>query len=378
MRKHITLVLILTMIFTLFSNTIFIDESNIVEASVQKVSGKYEVTAKNLNIRTGSGTKYKKVGTLKKGTVITINGKKGNWYRFNYKGKNRYVSGKHLKKYTAPKKANTPLVKASGKYEVIANNLNVRTGNGTNYKKVGSLKKGTVITVNGKRGNWYRFNYKGTNRYVSGKYLKKYTPSSTAAVEKLKSLSNNNKQVILVTTNGYNTTKAKIQTFEKNSNGKWKRVLNTTGHIGKNGFADNKKEGDGKTPVGKYTIGHAFGYKGNPGTKLKFRESTKNDVWVDDPNSKYYNTWQKANKKDKDWKSAESMMHRLYTYGFVINYNTEQIPNKGSAIFMHVGSSHTLGCVATSEKNVISMLKWLDPKKNPVIIMTPESGLSKY
>lgn len=66
MRKHITLVLILTMIFTLFSNTIFIDESNIVEASVQKVSGKYEVTAKNLNIRTGSGTKYKKVGTLKK------------------------------------------------------------------------------------------------------------------------------------------------------------------------------------------------------------------------------------------------------------------------------------------------------------------------
>lgn len=261
--------------------------------------------------------------------------------------------------------------------------MNVRTGNGTNYKKVGSLKKGTVITVNGKRGNWYRFNYNGTNRYVSGNYLKKHTGSSssssnTVTVEKLKTLSTNIQQVILVTTNGYNSTSANIQTFEKQSNGKWKRVLNTTGYIEKNGFADNKVEGDGKTPTGKYTIGHAFGYKGNSGTNLEFRHTTNNDVWVDDLNSKYYNTWQKANKKDKDWESAESMMHRLYTYGFVINYNTEQIPNKGSAIFMHVGSGYTLGCVATSEKNVISILKWLNPNKNPVIIMSPESELSKY
>ena len=39
----------------------------------------------------------------------------------------------------------------------------------------------------------------------------------------------------------------------------------------------------------------------------------------------------KKNRKGKDWKSAESMMHRLYEYGFVINYNTKQVKNKGSA-----------------------------------------------
>lgn len=72
------------------------------------------------------------------------------------------------------------------------------------------------------------------------------------------------------------------------------------------------------------------------------------------------------------------MMHRLYEYGFVINYNTKQVKNKGSGIFMHKGDSYTLGCVATSRSNLLKILKWLDPKKNPVIIMTPESELNKY
>ena len=354
---------------------------------VSKASGQYQVTASSLNVRTGNTAKYKRVGSLKKGKKITVNGKTSNgWYRFKYNGKNHYVSGKHLKKYTTSskktttKKTNSSLVKASGKYEVTSTNLNVRTGNGTKYKKVGSIKKGTVITVNAKRGNWYRFNYKGSNRYVSGKHLKIHKPnnSTTAVVENLKTLNKSNKQVILVTTKGYNTYNAQIQTFEKNSKGKWKRVHNYKGYIGKNGFADNKREGDGKSPTGKYTIGDAFGYKGNPNTKLNFRKSTSNDVWVDDPKSKYYNTWQKKNRKGKDWNSAESMMHRLYEYGFVINYNTNQVPYKGSAIFMHTGSSYTVGCTATSQSNLISILKWIDPNKKPVIIQTPESRLGNY
>jgi len=40
--------------------------TNSVEASVKKASGQYEVTAKSLNVRTGAGTSYKKIGSLKK------------------------------------------------------------------------------------------------------------------------------------------------------------------------------------------------------------------------------------------------------------------------------------------------------------------------
>lgn len=105
------------------------------------------------------------------------------------------------------------------------------------------------------------------------------------------------KHVACKTQKGYNTYRAKIQTFENDSKDSWKRKLNVKGYIGKNGFAKSKREGDGKIPTGKYTIGTAFGQKGNPGTKSPYKRSTSNDAWVDDPNSKYYNTWQKKNRK---------------------------------------------------------------------------------
>src|SRR5699024_10077800 len=95
-QKLKILTVLLVVLFTIEIGNAIINPK-LVEASVKKASGKYEVTSTNLNVRTGNGTKYKKVGSIKKGTVITVNAKRGNWYRFNYKGSNRYVSGKHLK-----------------------------------------------------------------------------------------------------------------------------------------------------------------------------------------------------------------------------------------------------------------------------------------
>ncbi|MCM3728910.1 hypothetical protein M3226_25035 [Neobacillus cucumis] len=103
-----------------------------------------------------------------------------------------------------------------------------------------------------------------------------------------------NKQLIIITSNGYNTPNAEIRTFERNSQGKWVPVLTTTGPIGKYGFATaaSMREGRNKSPIGKYSIGTAFGRYGNPGTKMPYRKITSDDVWVDDPTSKLYNTWQ--------------------------------------------------------------------------------------
>ena len=141
--------------------------------------------------------------------------------------------------------------------------------------------------------------------------------------------------------------------------------------IGKLGFAVHKKEGDIKSPMGIYTIGTAFGRQPNPGTKMPYIQTTPNDYWVDDSNSPLYNTLQEAPVNGR-WNSAETMYIKYYDYGFVINYNTtERTPYKGSAIFFHIwiGSSiGTTGCTATSEENLLTILKWLDPSKNPLII----------
>lgn len=242
------------------------------------------------------------------------------------------------------------------------------------------IKKNGAVEVVGTKGGWEKVKVQKMTGWVSAKYLSSQKPSASKSknlAAELKTVGKN-KQLTLVTTNGFNTNIADVRIFERNKKGEWVPVLTMKGHIGKYGFTNNIREGGKRSPVGKYTIGTAFGQKGNPGTKLSFRKITSDDVWVDDPESPLYNTWQSKKKTKGKWKSAENMTHPLYKYGFVINYNTKRIPYIGSAIFFHTGNSYTLGCTAVSESNVIKILKWLDPAKNPVIIQTPISDLHKY
>lgn len=57
-------------------------------------------------------------------------------------------------------------------------NLNVRSGPGTNYRIVGSLKKGTKVTVSATSGSWSQI---GTNKWVSTSYLSASQVSSTSS-----------------------------------------------------------------------------------------------------------------------------------------------------------------------------------------------------
>lgn len=200
--------------------------------------------------------------------------------------------------------------------------------------------------------------------------------SGGTVIDGLKTIENNN-QVILVTASGYGTSIARIRTFEK-VNGRFTQLIDVSGYIGKYGFAKVMSESGMSSPRGRYSIGIAFGRFGNPGTKLSFRDIEDNDYWVDDSNSSLYNTWQTGSANGR-WSSAEKMNIAAYNYGFVINYNTDQrTPGLGSAIFFHVSSSYTAGCTGTSQENVIQILKWLDPSKNPIIIQCPESELGNY
>ena len=202
-------------------------------------------------------------------------------------------------------------------------------------------------------------------------------PKSELLIDRI-SGKGNAQQAIVVTTNGFGRISATITTYE-NINGTWKQINSFAGNIGRTGFTYNKREGDGHTPIGVFSLGTAFGRYSNPGTSKSYRQSTSNDFWVDDTNSSLYNTWQKGPVNGR-WNSAEKMYIPQYNYGFVINYNTERIAGKGSAIFFHVWSgqgSGTAGCISVAENNVTSTLKWLKPSKNPVIIEGPMSEVIK-
>ena len=331
----------------------------------------YKVTASKLNVRSGAGTNYGIIGSVVKDQMLSVVSKSGSWYKINYNGRTGYVSSD----YVQASGTTTPPAESTT-YTVTASTLNVRSGAGTSYASIGSVTKGQKLSVVSKSGSWYKINYNGRTGYVSSDYVQaSATASPKLVVDSFKTLGNA-QQVILVTADNYDTKSAKIQTFEK-VDGKWKQVLTANGVLGQKGFALSKKEGDMESPTGKYTIGTAFGRYENPGTKLPYRKITANDVWVDDSKSSLYNTWQQKPANGR-WTSAENMDIPAYDYGFVINYNESRKPGKGSAIFFHVGTNYTAGCTATSKEQVVSILKWLNPEKNPVIIQSPVSELDKY
>jgi L,D-peptidoglycan transpeptidase YkuD (ErfK/YbiS/YcfS/YnhG family) len=145
--------------------------------------------------------------------------------------------------------------------------------------------------------------------------------------------------------------------------------------IGKNGFAlpGEKREGDGKTPSGIFSLKQTFGYDKTVKTKMPYRQASEKDLWVDDPNAPDYNQWVKQGETGAA--SYEKMKREddQYQYGIVIEYNTDPvIKGHGSAIFFHVWKEKdfpTAGCVAVSEEDMIKIFEWLDPNAFPLIMM---------
>ena len=187
-------------------------------------------------------------------------------------------------------------------------------------------------------------------------------------------------QIILVMDNSsFFFTRTTLYAMEKR-NDNWQMAFGPLDAvIGKNGFApaEEKREGDGKTPSGIYPLTMTFGYDANIRTKMPYRQALVYDIWVDDPQADDYNRWTKI----QETKAASyEMMKReddQYKYGVVIEYNTDPvIKGNGSAIFLHIWKGEALptaGCVAVSEENIIKIIEWLDPQASPVIIMGLEN-----
>lgn len=211
-----------------------------------------------------------------------------------------------------------------------------------------------------------------------------------------------NKQLVLVLSEGWESTSARLYRFSRQDDASWKLspLDPVPAVIGRAGIgwgiglhplekisksSPQKKEGDGKAPAGIFKIGTAFGYDELRAAvtldKLQLVASTE---CVDDPNSEYYNKIvDKKDVSEGDWKSSESMRRKddLYRLGIVIQHNP--VPAKkdgGSCIFFHLWEgprSSTAGCTASHEHHVRATMEWLNPDKKPLWIQLPWSEYMK-
>jgi L,D-peptidoglycan transpeptidase YkuD (ErfK/YbiS/YcfS/YnhG family) len=179
------------------------------------------------------------------------------------------------------------------------------------------------------------------------------------------------RQLITVTAAAYGTTYATLAAYRSTGHG-WQRVFGPwTARLGRNGFAPpgGKREGDGRTPSGSFSMQFFFGVLPNPGAHFPYRRIHPYDYWDDDPGSARYNEWVDG-RRASPGADPEPMDVSAYDYGAVIGYNTARTPGLGSAIFLHLNIGvATAGCVTLPESELLPLLRWLSPAGSPQIRM---------
>lgn len=128
-----------------------------------------------LNVRTGPGTSYQSIGKLVEGTAISINTIKTvgdtKWYGLTYQSRQGYVCGNYVK-LTGTQYFYTKPIRSI----VIAGPLNVRSGPDTTRTVIGSLSKGSAISIESiytvyDGDKWYRITFDRHKGFVNAKYV---------------------------------------------------------------------------------------------------------------------------------------------------------------------------------------------------------------
>ncbi|MFC1538315.1 L,D-transpeptidase [Candidatus Latescibacterota bacterium] len=196
-------------------------------------------------------------------------------------------------------------------------------------------------------------------------------------------------QLVLVVSRQESANTAVLQAFVR-ENGAWRFNFSSPVVIGRNGMAwgrglHNEKarlldepvktEGDGRSPKGAFELIRAYGYQEDVQIKFPYKEITPEMVCIDDSRSEYYTmiVSEESIAGNEDI-SHENMIQENdpYRYAILVGHNTASpVKDAGSCIFLHVWrgeDSPTAGCTAMSEANMMRLITWLDPAKNPCLV----------
>lgn len=207
----------------------------------------------------------------------------------------------------------------------------------------------------------------------------------------------NARQMVLVTTAGWDASIGTLRTFERDDGGSWQPVGDAAPvTVGRNGSGwglglhpaqhdgPAKHEGDGRAPAGVFSIGTAFGYADHAGTALPYTQMQDSSWCMDVAASPLYNRIVDADRVGHAAVRGSSEPMRLdlhnhgdqrYRLGFVIEHNTAARRNAGSCIFAHLWKAPgaaTAGCTAMADATMQRLYGWLRPDARPVFVLLPQ------
>lgn len=207
------------------------------------------------------------------------------------------------------------------------------------------------------------------------------------------------RQLLVVTTPAWDSVSGTLRRYERSGAGApWRAVGPPVPIVvGQTGLAwgddalgrraePHKREGDGRAPAGRFTLGTAFGFAPPAEMSrvhLPYRQLADDTECVDDSTSVHYNTLiDRSAAKRVDWASAERMRTiDLYRLGVVVRYNADPVRRaRGSCIFLHIwraAGSPTAGCTAMPADDLQAVVEWLDPSRHPMLVQLPAAEYAR-
>ncbi|MFS4103326.1 hypothetical protein ACWEL8_33330 [Streptomyces sp. NPDC004690] len=173
------------------------------------------------------------------------------------------------------------------------------------------------------------------------------------------------RQIVAVYGTGPDSPVSTVELFVKQGS-TWKRTQSWAAHNGRKGWTTNHHEDDQRSPVGVFTLSDAGGVLADPGAKLPYTHSEAFQA-------PHY--WNKAYWHDFD-------------YVIAIDYNRvkgtspddptrPQGQTKGGNIWLHMDhGSGTSACVSVSKSAMRTLLRTLDPRQHPVVVMGDRRDLA--
>lgn len=135
------------------------------------------VNADGLRLRAEASTDASILATANSGThTVVLEDTGDGWYKVSLNGIEGYMSGEYL---DVADQGDADL--GQGKVESGGSTLNVRSGPGTSYDRLGSLNDGAVVDITGVDSGWYKISFNGSTGYVSGDYLAPCTDSGSTS-----------------------------------------------------------------------------------------------------------------------------------------------------------------------------------------------------
>jgi L,D-peptidoglycan transpeptidase YkuD (ErfK/YbiS/YcfS/YnhG family) len=199
------------------------------------------------------------------------------------------------------------------------------------------------------------------------------------------------RRLVLVTSDGMASSKARLRLYERAAPGAaWRPAGGVApAIIGRNGLAWSfafrqlaargepvKVDGDKRAPAGIYRLGATFGHA--PSRRANYLQLTEGTVCVDDPASPAYNTI--TSRAKVGWKVHGENMWRIphYRHGMVVDYPTNRRQHGGSCIFIHLKmpqATSTSGCVALEEPALLALQEFAAP--GAVLAILPAQATSR-